>query len=295
MQPSITTTITCVTCGGTLSGGDRDFIVRCPYCGAEYQVSIAVVTIAPADVEAKIQTLIACALGGNPQERDEACLELAKIRDARVVAPVLEAVRELSSRIEDYIELEPAIDSLKRIITGTSDPAATEILTGALSDPSLNIRQTAAFALENLADPSSAEALIRAAQDRDPYVRSAVVGALGSVDGDGVDGALLKALEDTDYGVKKSALRALGRHRCHDALAPALAILADNTSTSIMNGIPWPEVRMWSAYALGEIREAAATEALVAAAGGEDPGVRQFAEAALRKIRSAAGDESIET
>lgn len=183
MQPKITTTITCVKCGGTITGTDKEFLVRCPYCGVEYQISISAVVVQPSDIEEKIHTLIGCAIDGNPRECAEACLELAKIKDPRVVKPVIAAIKKLFSRVEDYARTQPANDALRDILKNMDNPAAVGTLNDALRDESGNIRQLAAYALEKIGDPSSAQPLIDAADDPDVNVRGAVIGALGGHQG----------------------------------------------------------------------------------------------------------------
>ena len=85
LQTRITTTITSVKCGGDIHGGDRQYLTVCPYCGVEYQLSISAVVVEHVDIEEKIKSLVACVTGGNPREREEASLELAKLKDGRIV------------------------------------------------------------------------------------------------------------------------------------------------------------------------------------------------------------------
>ncbi|MBN1532598.1 MAG: hypothetical protein JXA20_08050 [Spirochaetes bacterium] len=72
----------CLNCGATLTGAERDFIMRCPHCGSEYQVSLQLVHQDAVDVEKKTGELMVLVLRGNDRECEEACLELRKINDA---------------------------------------------------------------------------------------------------------------------------------------------------------------------------------------------------------------------
>jgi len=98
LHPKITTTITCVKCGGSITGGDKQYLVVCPYCGVEYQISISAVVVEHVDIEEKIKTLLACVLSGNPREREDASLELAKLKDGRIVEPAASAFKDLLLR-----------------------------------------------------------------------------------------------------------------------------------------------------------------------------------------------------
>jgi HEAT repeat protein len=284
MQPSYTTTIICSTCGGNIKGGERDYIVHCPYCGAEYQLSVSIVAVSPADVEGRISALTDCVISGNPRERNEAVLELAKYNDARVVQPVIKAIKALSARYEEWRELDPALQQLKAIITGIRAPEAVTPLCVALDDDSAGIRQLAARALELLEHPAALEPLLAHVDDSDNYVRAAISGALGSINDPRAEKALLRRIaSESDYGALRTTARALGRLRSKNAVPYLERILADTTRAEIAENVYWSEVRMWAAHALGDIGDAAAEAVLRAAADDSNNRVADAARAGFGK------------
>ena len=293
MQPKITTTITCIKCGGDIRGGESDYIVRCPYCGVEYQVSISAVMITPADVEEKIRQLAACITSGNPRERHEACLEMAKIRDWRVVEPVIRAYKELSSDVDRYMDIIDTIDALLEIIDKMDDPGAVRILAEALNDDSTVIRMHAAHALEKIGDPSSADAIIEAASDVEDMARSAYMDALGVFKDDRIPQILVSALDDTRYYVKCSALRSLGKLRYSGALESIISILDDRSERGNDGSVPWEEVRKWAAHALGVIGDEAALTPLIKALDDSDADVRKYTINALQALRRSSSDKAV--
>jgi HEAT repeat protein len=293
MQPKITTTITCVKCGGSITGGDRETLVRCPYCGVEYQLSISAVVVTPTDVGEKIRALISCVLEGNHRESAEACLELAKIRDGRVVAPVADAIEQLYATNEDYLKVQPSINALGDILKSLDVPAAAGALNDALKNRSANIRQLAAYALEKIGDPSSAGPLIEAARDPDQYARGAALEALGSQTDERIPGILMSALDEENYSIKTCALRALARLRCRAAAGKILDMFKEESITRTDNGMPWVDVRYWAAHALGQIGYEPAVGPLIKALEDDDEKVRKVAANALMYIGSAAKDESL--
>lgn len=293
MQPVITTTITCVKCGGAVTGGAQDYIVRCPFCGIEYQLSISAVVVEPADVEDKIRILAACATDGNPREKAEACMELAKINGARVVEPVIGALNKLWSDIDCFEANQPAIDALSAIIRDMKDPAAEDILVKALRDENNRTRQLAAYALKNIASQSAAGALIEASVSDDLYVRSAAIEALGKMNDNRVPEILLSALAEKNYMIKISALMALADLRFSGAADSILDIFRDDITSDTDNGIPWMKVRNWAAHALGRIGCIEAVPFLIKALKESDSQLRTAADSALMYIGMSAEDASL--
>jgi len=91
----------CVKFGASITGGDRQYLVVCPYCGVEYRFSISAVVVEYVDhvaIKEKINTLIACVLSGNLWEREDASLEPAKPKDGRIVEPAASAFKDLLLR-----------------------------------------------------------------------------------------------------------------------------------------------------------------------------------------------------
>jgi len=263
----------------------------------EYQVSISAVVISPADVEEKIRTLIACVIGGNPRERDEACLELAKIRDARIVAPAINAWKTLfrGESHEEYTNLASARDILQKTIEEIDDPAAAGPLIEALGDEIPSIRMFAIRALEKIGGPSSLDALLRLAGDPGQEARSSALYTLAAFDDGRIPGVLISALDDSRFHVKSAALRSLGRLRRIESVGKIIGILENSSVTANDDGMPWSKVRAAAATALGDIGADAAAAPLLRAIGDSDSEVRESARGALARIRRITSDESIRT
>ncbi len=261
----------------------------------EYQVSISAVVISPADVEEKIRTLIACVIGGNPRERDEACLELAKIRDARIVAPAINAWKTLFrvESHEEYTNLASARDILQKTIEEIDDPAAAGPLIEALGDEIPSIRMFAIRALEKIGGPSSLDALLRLAGDPGQEARSSALYTLAAFDDGRIPGVLISALEDKRFHVKSSALWSLGRLRCRESAEKIISILENNSVTANDDGIPWSKVRVSAASYLGEIGDDAAATPLLRAIDDSDSEVRESSRYAVTRIRLITSDQSI--
>ncbi|MBP7735738.1 MAG: HEAT repeat domain-containing protein [Spirochaetes bacterium] len=293
MAPIITTTITCVKCGGSITGGDKQYLVVCPYCGVEYQLSISAVVVDHIDIEEKIKTLVACATDGNQREQAEACLELAKLNDARVVAPAIAAYNTLSSRMDDYQKNQPAILALGDIIKNISDPAASKVLIEIVKDTKNGARQLAIFALRNIGDPSSTDTLIEVARDPDQYIRCASLEALGRIKDARIPAILMAALDDKNYHVKRSAIVALGDLRYAAAGERILGIFKNYSETATDSGMPWVQVRWWAAHALGQLAYEPAVKPLIKALNDNDMDLRKAADAALMYISGASRNEEL--
>lgn len=300
MQPKITATITCVKCGGTLTGSENSFTIACPFCGTEYTVSIAAAVAEPTDIDERIGRLLACVLDGNPRERDEAVIDLSKIRDARLVMPVIAAMKRLQQRIDQsgaYEELNPFYFALNKIIMYIGIPEAVEPLVACLRDDDDSIRGLAAIALREAVAPAAVEPLIAAAKDPDSSVRSSAVLALGSYSDERIPGVLMAALNDQSPRVIEAALRSLCKLRCAEATAQIIAIF--NTRTErYEDHTSWDDVRKVAAWALTDIRNDAAVKTLVEAADDEDPKVREWVRQGLESvcytIKDAAMKQRIE-
>lgn len=292
LQPRITTTITCVKCGGDIHGGDRQYLVVCPYCGVEYQLSISAVVVEHVDIEEKIKSLVACVTGGNPREREEASLELAKLKDGRIVEPVAEAFKELlySDDCRDTMTIQ---DTLRQAIAEIDNPGAVGALTRVLLDDTSLVSSSAAQALEKIAAPSSLEALLVVSGKPGHPARSNALSALSAFQDRRIPGVLVSALDDESYYVKYNAIRSLGILKCRDAVKRIIGILEDTSITDNYQGMPWSQVRMWAAQALGQIGDGAAFKPLVEALRDRDSQVRKWADTGLMYLGIATKDEEL--
>jgi HEAT repeat protein len=96
-------------------------------------------------------------------------------------------------------------------------------------------------------------ATLLASKDREPASRIAVAYALGHTDQTAIDGLVATLADAGDHpAVRAHCAEALGALRARSAVPSLIEALND----------VHPEVRYWSAYALGEIRDSRATSAL---------------------------------
>jgi HEAT repeat protein len=283
----------CLNCGAILTGAERDFVLCCTHCGSEYQVSLQLVHQDTVDVEQRIDDLIDCVLRGNDRERSEACLELRKIRDARVVKPVIRAIKELFGRCDDYRKYQAAQDALRDMLMEMKDPGAAEVLAGALRDESINIRQLAAMALENIGAPSTAEALCEAARDESAHVRAAAVHALGSIQDQRVLPTVEAAMEEGDYSIKMAAISSLGRLRHRPSARRIGEILLDTNGMESPGRVSWNEVRHKAAYALADMGGDEAAGYLLEALDDRDEKIRDTCRIRLGALRKTVGDATL--
>jgi HEAT repeat protein len=101
------------------------------------------------------------------------------------------------------------------------------------------------------------EALIEALKDEDSYVRASVARALGEIGDSRAVDALIEALKDEDSDVRENSIDALVKIAKKDlgVVDKLIKALRDEDS----------DVRASVAWALGEIRDARAVEALIEA------------------------------
>jgi HEAT repeat protein len=114
---------------------------------------------------------------------------------------------------------EPMIEAVARIGSGKAVPALLSLL----SDPSDEIRATAAHALAELDDPCAVEPLLQLLRNnRNADVRESAALALGLIGDRSVVPALIEALHDTASSVRVEAAWALGHLRAVEAVGPLL-------------------------------------------------------------------------
>jgi HEAT repeat protein len=285
MQPKIVTSITCVKCGGVMTGSEKEFTVTCPYCAVEYIISIAATVVLPADIDERVRQLLACVLDGNPRERHEAALELEKIRDARIIPPVIEAMDVLWKRMDkigSYEELNPLYFALRKIILYIGIPEAAENLIKLLSDENSNVRDLAASALMRAVNPAAVEPLIRAAADPDLNVRASAAMALGSYSDERIHPVLVSLLDDKSPRVIEAALRSAGKVKCTDA-AERVIVIFNTKNERYEDHTSWDDVRRAAVCALSDICTDETVMVLIDALKDDKPMIRN---AILQELQS---------
>ena len=220
----------------------------------------------------------------------------------------------------DWLARRRRLDSILRLQAAVmiGDPAQVEavrLLSEALSDPDVGVREAAAAALCEFGTDGRAAIpdLLRAMQDENEIVRRRAIRALGFVadpaeSADAVVPALIAATEDSDPGVSLQAVATLGEFgplavaalpalmsaiwtgdvRRQALAGVALAQLGESAVPSLLQSLehPSPDVRAKAAHVLGKIgRPASAAKAgLERLLTDSDGSARAEADGALRLI-----------
>ena len=237
-----------------------------------------------------------------PESRWQAAKELAMRRDPRAVEAVIRAMRDPAGTIRVCV-MASALGHLK-------DPRALSALTAAVFDPrnrdlrlcaiqslgmigdraavptlvaalqANNTPVAAANALARLGDERGVLPIIAAASD--PQKRLWMVMALGEL-GSSLALPYLESIGvDRKTSIRNAAREARWKIKQLSAGQPVVAlaeVLANNTAASH---------RMWAAFRLGELKNAAAVAVLLQALEDENRDVRGRAAAALIRIGDAA-------
>lgn len=147
----------------------------------------------------------------------------------------------------------------------------------ALEDPSADVREASVQSLQRLNQQGPGGELALAMADSSEKVRLAAVRAALRVNVfTGVD-SVLALIGDESPLVRRSAAEALGSMRAADAVAGLMALASPDVEDDA-------EVRQRAVWALGQIADVTARDAVSAAQGDPDPFVRDAAAIALRRL-----------
>jgi len=171
-----------------------------------------------------------------------------------------------------------------RAAESMGDTRAVPNLISALKDSDVLVRRESAATLHALADPRAADALAAALADPDVTVRESAAEALVTLADRRMMSALIVALRDPSGSVRSSAAKALGRIGDPQAIPALVAILQ----------LPNQLVQNSAAGALADIGPAA-VDALLAVVGGTDSSARRFAAQALGGIADPRAQERLRT
>lgn len=205
--------------------------------------------------------------------REVAVTSLGQIGDPRAVEPIIATLMETEKRYRNA-----AVLALRRI-----GPPAFPALMRELRSPRVLMRRGAAAALVGSRSPQLTEALAAAVHDSDADVRASAALALGWKDNLAGVTPLVGVLSDPDWHVVDSSVQALGMIGVN-AIDKLLLVLSDPAQTLTVRyqvaralaamgrpavprlvaalSRPEPEVRKWTAVALGEIGDQRAAQPL---------------------------------
>ncbi len=261
------------------------------------------------DTESRLKTL----LSGDPEQKRTA---LAEIRNIRSEAASRLAIPALS----DGDEMVRATAASSVIFLPEAE--ARQVLLPLLDDKMPFVRREAAYALGRVGDWGATKRLIRLLeQDRDPEVRSAAAVALGNIGDYSAIGSLVRILskkpgEGDDEFLRRSSARAIGQvfdlffdgstytvtpqnflppkfkdtatlERPDELYRSIDLKAAFNTLSQVLqNQKEAEDTRREAAFALGAIRQPAATAILRSHLNSPDPYLAEICKEALLKIEN---------
>lgn len=208
-----------------------------------------------------VETTIKQLSNKSPSMRGIAADTLGKMKDPRVVEPLIAALQDSDAHVREHVVI--ALGIIK-------DPRAVEALIAVLRDPVSNVRREAAASLGEMKDPRAADALIVAFKDSDVNVRGKAAEAVVSIGAPAVE-PLLAALTESDANVRACAAITLGEIKDPRSVDALIATLKDADA----------KVRGWAAVSLGAITDHRALESLMAALKDANAGVRVYAARSL--------------
>jgi HEAT repeat protein len=182
--------------------------------------------------------------------RWQAAQALGDLRDARAIAPLIEALNDSNQWVRIV-----AAEALGQI----GDPSATAALIFALNDMSIWVRRASVVALGQIGDSRAisplTERLLRPPNSQWPEELHVVIAkSLGAIGGEAIKN-LIDALNDSDVWVSSAAARALGQIGDSQAIVPLTDLMQHESR--------W--VRSATTQALAQIADARAVRAALTA------------------------------
>jgi HEAT repeat protein len=276
---------------------------------------------------------VACLDDADARVRAHACRAVAKVGDTSVVPALFALIGDTNAYVAQAsiaaiealrcdatralaLEAASSTDPTRRraalqIIGKLGYPEAMDLMTAAMSDPNVRIRDTAIGGLASLSDPRAFTALLEATTSSTAGARAAAMRALGRATGAAAV-ALRAGIRDEDAWVRYYACQALGNLAIFEALddvigliddpagqvrvaaIEAIAKLGDGRSTAVMDTACRsidPDIRRVAILGLGECKRSEALPLLLREARSEDDASRLYA---LSALAGSDGDEATE-
>lgn len=184
---------------------------------------------------------------GSVEEKRDALYRLRAmetVKASRIAIPALQDSAEIVRATATHSILEIP-----------SDEAANLLLPLLNEKKSAYIREETAYALGKTLSKLAVNELLRLLnKDKSAEVRAACAVALGEIGDEIATESLIKALRNKNEFVQRCSARALGQIRAKQAVSPLIEILRNPKS--------YDDVKRESAWALGEIGDASATQIL---------------------------------
>ena len=194
-------------------------------------------------------------------------------------SPVFEVVRQAVPLVFAAALVPPAVAAEKK------PPQDMYFLIDMLKSADVTERRDTARTLGVMGFDVATPGLIEALDDSDTKVQLLAAEALGNIGDKRAVSPLIDKLPYGEPGVKRFILGALGKIGDNRALEPMVQALQEAAEG---------DVRASAAYGLGELGEAAATDALVAALGDDYKWVRFETCGALRKLKARGARPALE-
>ncbi len=209
---------------------------------------------------------------GNPAEREEAALELAKRKEPATAPVLIEALRDRELRVRT---------AAARALGVMRDERAVRRLLEMLKDGSFRARMEAAAALGRIGDDRAVEPLVALMFDDEDVVRLAAAEALGQLGGKSIP-HLTRIFREGTKKERAAAIYALGRTRSEGAAAVVLEAARH----------PDFDVRLAAVAALGYLRDDRAVPVLLEVV--DQPLTEAEQEAFDRQMDRELTDEEVE-
>lgn len=220
----------------------------------------------------EIPNMLQLLQAGDAVQRQQAAIALSRLKDPRMVTPLLTALNDPDSTVRanaatglGHNEAAEAVDPLIALLR---------------DDPEDIVRERAATALAQIGDPRAVDPLIDALDEGGTWVRNRIAYVLGASKDPRAVEPLLELLnheEASTQGVAAWALGAIGDERAFD---PLLGLLGDETAS----------VRGNAAWALGELADERAIDPLLAQLADGSPEVRAKCAWALGNLGELTGE-----
>jgi HEAT repeat protein len=210
------------------------------------------------------------------QERQQAAIELSRIKDERLIQPLLVALDDLDSTVR--------ANAAAGLGHNTASDAV-EPLIALLKDADDIVRERVATALAQIGDERAIDPLIDALDDSNTWTRNRIIYILGASKNPSAIEPLIIQLDNDNpstQGVAAWALGAIGDIRARE---PLVGLLQDVN----------PSVRGNAAWALGELADERLVPVLLPMLNDQSPEVRGKTCWALGNISEITGNTSMES
>ena len=221
-----------------------------------------------------INTLIQYLQSDNVQERQQAAIELSRLKDDSLITPLLEALNDSDSTVRANAAIGLGLNEVQD---------AVESLIALLRDNEDIVRERAATALAQIGDMRAIDPLIDALDDSGIWAKNRIIYVLGASKAVQAVEPLIVLLDSPDVSTQGVAAWALGAIGDLRALEPLLGLLDE----------PNHSVRGNAAYAIGELSQEETIPRLIVLLRDNSPEVRGKTAWALGNLGEITGNTSM--